>query len=467
MSQFYPQAICTLRIRWEDFGQINDPILNKEDYAIDVMPKSINVNINDYTKADEFDVSFDYKDFPFDPRCIRACGITIHIEDKKQTFITNQDSPNFNNLNHIKPTKENTIFQGFADEQSIDFNQETREIRMKGRDFTSIFIDAPYPGEAQDLSGNLLTIVQNLVSQLPAAGELVVENRAGVELPVIASFASDKTELGSKRSSKKKETYWEVIKDLVFKSALICYIELDKLVITKPRNLYDGASPYQFIYGNNLLSLSFSRNLGRKKGQNIVVRSLTIEENEVITVKIPEDGTVEWGKDIGVPLEPVTIEKFDKDGKVITPQEAAPYISFNVKNARNFEHLREIGQSVYEEIGRQQLAGSMATKEMCIIQDQGVEFDITKIRNGTAVKIEIDQGDLDGMRRYTTESQRTAFLISRCYEPEIARAFARTMGKFETRFYTRAVQFSITIDGGFDMSLDFVNFIELDNSILS
>jgi hypothetical protein len=64
----------------------------------------------------------------------------------------------------------------------------------------------------------------------------------------------------------KKDKYWEVIQDLVGKAALVAYIELDELIIAKPRALYEGTNAKQFIYGKNLKSLEFKRKLGRVKG---------------------------------------------------------------------------------------------------------------------------------------------------------------------------------------------------------
>lgn len=461
MAQYYPQAVCTLRIRWEEFGQEKDGLLT-DNYTLRILAKDINVTINDYTRADTFSCSIDYSEFPFDPRCIRALGITIHVQDKRQTFITNKNSPNFNNLNLIEPTAENTIFTGFADEESIDFDDTNRTVKFEGRDFTSLLVDAPYTGKSIELTTPLDVLIQRLINELPSAQNLVVENRTPGSLPTLGQFAPDYSPLGQVRGAKKKEKYWDVITDLAQRAGLIAFIELDKLVLTQPRVLYADSNPYQFIYGRNLSSLSFSRKLGRQKGINILVRSLDIESKNVVDVKIPEQADPAWAQSIGVGVERQKIQKVDRNGEI--KEEDAPFLTFNVPDVVDFNQLREIAQGVYEEIGRQQIEGSISTNEMCVLQD-GVEFDILKIRNGTPIKIEIDQGDLEGIGRIRSESARERFLISRCYSPRVARALARTLGKFETRFYTRSVDFTVNQDG-FSMDLDFVNFIELDNKAL-
>lgn len=453
MSFFYPQAVMTLRVRWENFDNEGDTIL-KKDYKLQVLAQRVRVQINDYTKADTFEADIDYKNFPFDPRCIRALGVTVHMEDKKKIFKSN------NALNLIVPSPDNTIFQGFADEESMDFDEINRMVRLSGRDFTALLIDAPYDGKAIDLGIPLDTAITQILSGLESVKQLVVDNRTGGDLPTIAKFAPDFSPLGKSRSGKKKEFVWDVIQDLVQRASLIAYIELDKLVITKPRVLYSDITPTKFIYGKNLRTLGLKRKLGRDKGINIVVRSLNLEQKTVIEAKIPEEATAEWANSIGVSRKPQIIQKVDTKGEI--KDETAPYIAFNVPNVVSKDQLVEIGQGIYEEMGRQQLEGNLETLDMCSIQD-GVEVNLLTLRNGSPVKIEIDQGDLKGLKRLTSESERVRFLKSRCYKDDVARAFARSMGRFATRFYTKSVEYTMDKDEGYSMRLEFINFIELGN----
>lgn len=463
MSYFYPQAVCTLKIRWEDFGDKSDTILSEQDYKLTVLAKNITVTINDYTSADTFSAEFEYSNFPFDPRCIRALGITVHMEDKRSNFVGNVRSPDFNASNLITARPENTLFQGFADEESIEFDQENRLVKIEGRDFTSLLIDAPHNGNAVNIGQSIDAVVAGLLAELPSAREIQVVNKTGGELPALSKFYADRDELSDRRSSKNKESYWDVITDICQQAGLINYIELDKLIIAKPRNLFAGDQTYQFIYGKNVTSLSFKRKLGRQKGINILMRSLNIGRKEVLEAKIPEEATQEWSTATGVALLPQTIEKVDKDGKVTT--ETAPYMTFNVPNVSDKNQLIEIGQGVYEEIGRQQLEGKMSTRELAI-NVSGVEFDLLKMRIGTPIKIEIDQGDLKGIRRITDEAARYGFLVSRGYAPSVARAFARTMGKFSTLFYLKSVEFRMSNEDSLTVDIEFINFINLDNKLL-
>ncbi len=85
MSLYYPQAAITLGIIWEDFDNKDEEFL-QDIYKLPIISRSLNVQINDYREADTFTAEIDYKSFPFDPRTIRACRITIHMEDIKEIF---------------------------------------------------------------------------------------------------------------------------------------------------------------------------------------------------------------------------------------------------------------------------------------------------------------------------------------------------------------------------------------------
>lgn len=443
----------TLQIKWEDFSS-KDPIF-EDLYEIKVIAKRVTVNINDYTQADTFSAEIDYKSFPFDPRCIRALGCTIHIEDKGQVF-----KPD-NRLNMIVPSDENIVFSGFADEESLDFDDMNRVVKFEGRDFTGLLIDAPYPGKTLDLGKPINQVARDMLDLLPAAEKIVVVNRTdSAELPTLAKYAPGFQPLGTDRSGKKKESYWDVLQDIVGRAGLVAFIELDKLVITKPRAIYGDTRPINFIYGRNLKSLTYKRKLGRQKGINIIVRSIDLEGKNVLEAKIPLEAKDDWLQEMTLLGEEQTIEKVGADGQI--KEEKAPYHGFNVPNIASKDQLIEIGQGLYEEIGRQQIDGHMKTLDMCILQNK-VRFDLVKVRNGTPIQIDIDQGDMQGIKRLADVTEREKFLIARCYPKNIARAFARTLGKYKTRFYTKSVEFTLDQENGFELNIEFINFIELGN----
>ena len=466
MSYYYPQAAVTLRITWENYRAPENVDLDQV-YTLDIVPKNVSVNINDITQADTFTCEVEYKSFPFDPRSIRSLGVTIHMED----MLSLRDE--FGRLKKIQPKDgtaplkgpSNTVFQGFADEESIKFDQQTRTVSFEGRDFTALLIDQPFRTNSINLFRPLNVILQEILLSLEATREIRVENKTLETLPNIGRFAPAFTPLAGTKGKKRNETYWDVIQDLIGRAGLIAYMELDKLVISNPRTLFNKDKPKQFVYGSNVKVFSLKRKLGRTKGVNVRVRSLHIEKKEVIQADVPREATLAFLQRNNLKPADATIEKLNTKGEKVV--EKAPFITQRVANITSKDQLIAIAESVFEEIGRQEIEGSIETREMLICDgDTGVEFDITKLRNGTPISVEVDHKDLTGLQRIDNEAQRVKYLIDRCYPPIVAAALAKTTGKFSKAFFTKSVKLDFSIDNGFKVDIDFINFIDLDQSIL-
>lgn len=471
MTMYYPQAAMSLRILFENFGKL-DPLSNQE-YSLNVTPRSVTVSINDYTKADTFSCEIDYKNFPFDPRTIRACGVTVFIEDMRA------QTDQFGRPKIIQPVapdyfgKTNAIFIGFADENNIEFDEAKRTVRLSGRDFTALYIDTPYDiVEPLSLATPLENVFAFLSARLKATRDMKVLNKAGDTLPSLGQFAPDFNALSAQRNKSRNESYWDVIQDLARRAGLIVYVELDKLIINKPNALYDRKELKQFVWGKNLNRLAFSRKLGRVKNFNIEVRSMNIEKKEVLKVKIPEEASLPWVTKTGIPRKRVQVDNLLPNGTV--DKKDANFIVFRLPDIASKTHLTSVAENIFEELGRQQIEGSLETRDMCVregnvsagIRTPGVEFDVTKIRNATPIDIRIQQDDIEAIAREKDRGAKVKYLIDRCYDPSVAYAFADSLGKFDTPFYTKAVEFTLSQDQGFKMRLEFINFIELPQSLV-
>lgn len=452
MTVYYPQAMATLSIIWENFGDKSN-LLAKQKHDLTVEVRRARVKINNYTQADEFELDIDYKVFPFDPRSIRSCAVVIHAENLEKAY-------EGSTLKRIVPSVENALCYGFVDDESISLDETTRTVSLKGRDLTSIFADVTWPRESLPLNKPLNLVIAQLIGRLKGAKDITVENRTGeVSLPVLAKFYPDFGQLSGKRNARKKETYWDVIQDIVGKSGFIAYMELDKLVLTKPRTLYEKSKAVKFIYGHNLKSLELKRNLGLQKGFNVRVRSFISTTKKIEEANIPQDSTKLPNRG-----QEVTVPKQTRKGDLIeNAEETAPYLTFSVSNVASRAHLIEIGEQIFEEMSRQQIEGRFTTYEMEAPQGNAACFDLLKLRNGTAVSVEIGVDDLRQIQQLSTQAERYKYLLRRCYPAQIATIFAETMGAFSTFFYTRSVDYEISSETGLRVDVDFVNFIDTSN----
>lgn len=465
MSLYYPQAAVILRVTWEDFGT-DSPAL-KEVSDIRVSVKSLTVERNDYSEADTFKAEIDYNAFPFDPRCVRACGISVFMENRKKIF--NRD----NSLAIIQPndlpieSKEaNKIFVGFADDSSISFDDESRTITLEGRDFTGLFIDQKRVNtEPIALSKPIDQIIQDLINEQEATRTIQVVNRTGEAiLPTLAKLAPDFNPATAVKNQQRKETYWDIMVSILGRVGFIGFIELDKFIITKPQNIYEKKQIKQFIYGRNVKDLTYSRKLGRVKNFNVKVISFNPLEKRVETALIPEEAL---NPNIKSPR--VTIPQLDKDGKKIQPEKDADFVTFTVKDVTSKEQLIRIGESIFEEMSRQQIEGSLSTMEMEIPQEEDSQtrpISFNQIRNGTAIRIYLSQDELKSLDSNSTDAQKKAFLMKRGYPDKVAGAFAQSLNRINTAFYTKSVTFEINQEDGFNMKLDFINFIDIDSALV-
>lgn len=466
-------------LRLEDFGDKASGI-SDQNYELSCLARSITVNINDYTKADTFSATIDYKSFPFDPRCIRSLAVTIAIQDMGRLFTET------NSLNPIGLTSENAVFMGFADEESIKFDDTTRTVQIDGRDNTALLLDRKFLEGNISLDKPLDEVVRGMIQSLEETKNMTVDVRFPGPLPVLASFFSDKGELSGKKNLKKGQSYWDVIQSIVQDAGLIAYVELDRLVISKPRVLYDRNEAKRFVYGKNLKNLDFKRKIGRKKGFNIVVRSLDIESKTVIEALIPKEATDAWSKETGIPNIEVVIPKVApatpstmaekpkpqenqlSDADAEAKGDPAPYIAFRVANVSSKQQLIEIAQGIYEEIGRQQIEGSFETREMKIkfkrLDGKEEIFDICKLRIGMPIVVEIDDDDLSAVRKVRSQNELEDYLVSKKYESRVARSLAQSIGRSNTPFYTKAFTFTMDAEQGFNCEVEFLNFIETKSS---
>ena len=474
---YYPKAVALVDAILHDYGDSGQ----KPEFHFHISPKSVSVNINSYNLADTFNMSVRFEDFPFDPRLIRSLRVTIIIMDLKQLRdFTLQD---------VKANLDKAIFTGFADTHSIKLDQSERLVTMEGRDYTALLIDSTFDNanledEAGkrtrkiDLNKPVKSIIQDLLSNVPAAKNIQIEDRSGrggekflKAVPTFSLVSGEEASDGLYQYTDKNETYWDVIVDICESAALICYIELDKLVLTTPRILYEGGvqnkKTLQFIYGFNLMNLEFFRNLGKKRKFNILVKSFNVRTNERIQVSIPRDADAGWANSMNIDKAIQKVKELNAEG--VAESRNAPAFTFLLNN-KTKEELVDYGQKLFEEFVRQQLEGSCETHEMIVNDDQGAEFDITRIRVGTPIKIEIAQEDVRNILRTgpdgekISDGQRTAYLVRRGYPPKTAEALIKAVsqgtGKLRPTFYTREAIFDFS-ENGFACRIGFVNYIQL------
>lgn len=494
MSYYYPQAAVKLTILPEDFKLVSDASLEVTQ-SIFVQAKRISVTKSDYRTADTFTMDIDYKSFPFDPRTIRAVGVTIYLQDMGSL---NKADGTLNTLVPGGPTPmtasnpattqiPNIIFMGFVDEESIEFNDTKREVHFEGRDCSALLIDQIYQDKLGQLkspfSANqpLDVAIKSLLSRFPALSNIGLDTSLVPQpLPILASYDPD---FGSSNAGTinpgRQDSYWDMIQKMTNRCGYIAYMDIKlnavsdavaTIVIATPRNqLY--TDDIKFFYGINVRNLTMKRKLGRLKNFNIKVTSRI--GKQVVSATIPAEATPTWCQQYGIQRLPVTVPVLLPDGTLQpgTGQQAPTYV-FPVPGdtIANKQALIAIGQTTYEQYSLQQLEGSFDTFEM---QGRGsssnsltnsyqtdTNYDLTQIKKGQTICLEIDPEDMQLMSRFSDTALREQYLVQKGYAPGVAAIFARTMGKFSPRFKIKSHTMSLDYEQGFKLHIEYYNIVD-------
>ena len=477
---YHPKAIAHLEVLLYD---------QQKTFTVTLQPIRTHINKKTYTMADDFSMTVRFEDLPFDPRLAKTILVNISIADVKglEAFRRDVFSPD-----HI-------MFRGFADTHKIDLQSAERTVSFEGRDFTALFIDSPFdnanlPGAEGKRTKEILlnrpvyNIIKDLMSNLPAVKNLKIRDETNgkalknfsASVPNYDLIQGRKTTYGQYSHINPNRNYWDAIVSICESAGMICYIDLDELVLTTPRILYQGPTTnskrtLQFIYGHNLEKLDFHRELGKRKKFNIVIRTFDVVTEKSIVVTIPRDATNQWSKEMDIPKKILKIQELDTNGQRI--EKDAPFITIFEPDLKTKEQLVERGQTIFEEYVRQEIEGSCETKNMTTKDDRGVEFELTQIKTGTPIKIDMLIDDVKNLLRFSPEGdkisnqqrreemrKKISYLQRRGYSNKIANilidAIAKQSGKLRPTFYAKDVSVSMDTNG-FALRIGFVNFIQV------
>jgi hypothetical protein len=115
-------------------------------------PTKAKVELNGLRTASTFQLTFDYRDFPLDPRLLRAVGVEIHLGTVRARAFgegagSNQEWPAESQLQTRnaagEPNLETQVLVGMVDESTLEFDDDRGTVTMEGRDLRGILIDKP------------------------------------------------------------------------------------------------------------------------------------------------------------------------------------------------------------------------------------------------------------------------------------------------------------------------------------
>lgn len=477
------------------------------------LPIACSIERQPMKDADTARVQIDWRDVPIDPRVVRACFISIDLgtvsADDYAAGMRGQrrDDGSLRSLVQHVPGQElelrqrDTRFAGFVDRWEVKYTEDGDTIELTCRDVSAVLRDQPlYNGTGKartvDYSLPLEKAVQGLLDSFVATrgirvlhgtptdpeNPLLVQPPPSKEPPIRLLPKTAKKRKGLQAQAVPKEqnqSLWDHIVDVTLRLGLVPVMRAFTLYLLEPRVVYaDLESARRMVWGRNVKTLSFARRLGGLKCETIEVRSPD-----------PSIGRTRWARYPVLKGEPAS----GILGKPGSPQPAtsrASNVSANgtadervrvmsVPNITDLRTLELVAEQTFNEIGRQEIEGSLETDEIDSFESEE-EGDLLLLQSGEALQIlvasPVESNDVleapraaapergtSNLQTLTAQSvaARAAYLEKLGLSAETAQRLAEAQEKVRlvSTFRVQRVGIDWSNEDGVSLRVDFSNFI--------
>lgn len=464
-----------------------------------VLPKMATIERNDIRTADTASVDIDFRDLPVDPRSCRSVFVELVVGSVDSIdyatgiaglLRTSEGLGDFDLPTSIVPRSEDqdlvaegtTRFVGFVDDWRVRHDDSGDMVTLTCRDMSSLLIDTPLGNDRINLDVPLDRGVQELVdSSVSSRGIRVLFGSPGEpELAPIPASSISRALKGRKgRRSKKgkaggqQASMWDHITDVCTQVGLVPIFRGYTLNLMRPRTFWQGrTTAARVIYGRDVHNLEVSRKLAGVAQPTLEIRCYD-----------PTIGRTRWAR---APVKP-GVRSNGIFGKTNPPRNARAarvqpsgkaqdtIQTRTVDGITDNDVLLRVAEAIYEQIGRQEIEGSFETKELRTVND----FDLLNLQSGDPVEVLVarpnqyaDQGNEDNTAPGGTISnlqelhemsiaRRAQFLESLGWDPETALRLSEAQERIDlsATFRVKVARLRWTIDNGFDLALDFINYL--------
>lgn len=430
---YYPQARASLSFVPYD---VRGAVLASSDLITidDLRPISLSFTSKDSKSAGEWEVELPLRFFAQDPRLFRCVAVDLHLGDTGAL-----DVP-------LKTSKATRLVLGIADEVEKTADASTASFKLSGRDYKSFLLDEKWQGRRVELGRPLDVILREILDSIPAAAPLGVALDGVPSAPVVPAGKGKKR--GVWRGSTDSPVYQEMYA-IAVSVGLTLTVEADQVLIRYPRTFTTSDAVPLLLSGHNLSKLSIKRKFGVKELPNIRVSAIDPATRSTISAKWPETAraTVKVTK---------AKEKPKKTSQTIIHDFVIRH------NAPTVEILTTIARQVWERFAQQQLEVSFETKDLTAPlfaperTNQGgaeVSFsDLTRLRNGSPVRIYLAPETQQILEAALTEDDKTRQLIAARYDARVAEVLARGWRALETPLFVDEVTISFEGRSGVSIS---------------
>ncbi len=507
--------------------------------VVDFVPMSAQIARNSYRMADELSLTANWRDLPYDARIIRAMAVfffagTLPGATGLAAPFEGPPRPGVAPGSIVPATRENLRFIGLADMARDAHDSGGDTVELKCRDLTGVFIDKKLPPKLRkkiEPGSNLRDVVSNLKATLDGTEaefiREVVVRPAGTQLPrlnrkrytKLATPANKRVQAARsgggaepvvvKNAKGQQESYWDAITDLCVSHGFVPIIELDRLILQRPRTFFkdqpeapgrDGVPQFAreeggvrtMAYGRNLEDLQFSRKLHHDKAPTVRVTSLNPDaaraSERLLEARYPPRNR-RGGRNVANNVDPTGKSKQEN------------VVNKLVYGVTDQDLLDQIAEAAYEGIARQEMRVTFSTADLASLSaiegfKPNEDPDLLALKAGDPIRLLIEPVEADDrsyfsltelnkmITRARARYQRTGnadvndydardavqYLKARGFSAEQARQLARILGSSGLQEVFRVQQVRMSFDmaaGSVGLDIDAVNYVVARASALN
>jgi hypothetical protein len=450
----------------------------------EIEPISASVEFNGLATADTASLVLDFSDAPIDPRLLRAAHVEITVglvsaDDFEAGMLRAQRRPDGSLTSLVSRDDGSDVarFVGFIDDWAVQYSDDGDSVKVTCRDMSAPLRDIRLqPGVSINMALPLDQGVADLLNRASATTRGVTVRYVGegsAPVPVEAAPQRRRPRRGRVnrrvRRSGQNMSIWDHITDVVRAQGLLPMMRGYELLIADPRTLYTTEGVRRMVYGRNLERLEFTRKLSGVKVPTLEVRAHDAERGRTLWARYPTASGQPASGVLGVDNPPAPSRANEVPPSGSNPDETVRVMS--ISGVTDPERLGHVARSVYEEIGRQEIAGTFVTGDAWSY-DNTPEFpDLLTMRPGDAVTLLVarteaggeDVGSDTSLARIQAmdRARRIDYMASLGWPRDVAARFAdlQEASGFQTTFRVRDVRIQWDHSGGLEILCDFVNYI--------
>jgi hypothetical protein len=451
-----------------------------------IVPVDFRWSQNGIRTGDTLSATIRFADCPIDPRTIRSIAVEFYLGTvTQQTAQAQVDGAQ--NIDDVLPAsytdpngnpRTNKRFEGWVDKFEITWSDGQPLIALECTDNTRQLINLPAPAKMQ--ISNLLPIDQaiaNYLSAFPSLESLNVQYRpVGATPPVIGNVSTAASQKSGKgpplhaNAGTEKMSIWDHLTDVCRSLGHSVYVDGHTIVISRMRSITSANveprpdDPYvprqvggqtlkyrRFLYGRNVETLKVSRQFTTHAPTNVSVRAYDSEQKKVIVERFP---TAEDAQVYALP------------GNATPDQNWSEWtIKGGIKDSAT---LRIFAQEIYENLGRQELAVGVTTKNFASFGGGNEDPDLLDMKFGDALEVVFNREDFystlnELQKKLDSQALLSQYMQDAGFPKQFSDAYATAYSNagLQTVFRVHKVEVSGSMDDGVSFDILCVNYVEV------